>query len=237
MFACFRRRSIRETCRTHFVAPDVGAIRRFLRTGLPIGGQWSIGMSSFATFTTIVARMGDASMAASQAFVMLLSLSFMQAIGISIAASTLVGRYIGAKDPEAAKRSFQTSLHLGIGLGCIVAALFVAVPDPLLRIFTDDPSVVALGRPLLLFGALFQLCDAVAIVSEGGLRGAGDTRWPFWIETIFGWGLLVPLAFTLGVTLEYGLTGAWAGGTFSISILAMVLLRRFRSGAWEKMEI
>jgi MATE family multidrug resistance protein len=237
LFACFRRRSIRASCRTDFVAPDWTAIRRFLHTGLPIGGQWAIGMTSFATFTTIVARMGDASMAASQAFVMLLSLSFMQAIGISIASSTLVGRYIGAGDPESAKRSFQTSMHLGVGVGCIVAVLFVAIPDPLLRIFTDDPSVVALGRPLLLFGALFQLCDAVAIVSEGALRGAGDTRWPFWVETFFGWGVQVPLAYTLGVTLGYGLTGAWVGGTISISVLAMVLLARFRSGAWEKIEI
>jgi hypothetical protein len=56
-------------------------------------------MTSFAFFTTLIARMGDASMAASQAFVMLLSLSFMQAVGISIAASTLVGRYVGAGKP------------------------------------------------------------------------------------------------------------------------------------------
>ena len=237
LFAFFQRRRLREECRTQMVAPDWSQIRRFLRTGIPIGGQWAIGMTSFATFTTIVARMGDASMAASQAFVMLLSLSFMQAVGISIASSTLVGRYIGADDPEAAKRSFRTSLQLGIGLGGVIAVLFVSVPEPLLRIFTDDPSVVALGRPLLLFGALFQLCDAIAIVSEGALRGAGDTRWPFWIETLFGWGVFVPLAYTLGVTLEYGLTGAWVGGTASVSILAVVLLRRFRSGAWEKIQI
>ena len=42
--------------------------------------------------------------------------------------------------------------------------------------------VLALGRPLLLLGAFFQLADAVAIISEGALRGAGDTRWPFAVE-------------------------------------------------------
>ena len=63
-------------------APDVPEIRRFVKTGLPIGGQWALGMLSFSLFSTLIARMGDASMAASQAFVQLLALSFMQMVGL-----------------------------------------------------------------------------------------------------------------------------------------------------------
>ncbi len=237
LFAAFRRRSIRRRYRTEPIAPSARQIRRFLRTGAPIGGQWCIGMTSFALFTTVVARMGDTSMAASQAFVMLLSLSFMQAVGISIASSTLVGRYVGAGNPEAVRRSFRSSLVLGAGVAGIVAVLFVTVPGALLRVFTDDPGVVALGRPLLLLGALFQLFDAFAIIAEGALRGAGDTRWPFAIETILGWGFFIPLAYTLGVVLEGGLTGAWVGGLIYIAVLALVLVRRFQSGAWKRIRI
>ena len=237
LFAAFLRRSIRRRYRTESIAPSAKQIRRFLRTGAPIGGQWCIGMTSFALFTTVVARMGDTSMAASQAFVMLLSLSFMQAVGISIASSTLVGRYVGAGNPEAVRRSFRSSLVLGAGVAGIVAVLFVTVPGALLRVFTDDPGVVALGRPLLLLGALFQLFDAFAIIAEGALRGAGDTRWPFLIETILGWGFFIPLAYTLGVVLEGGLTGAWIGGLIYIAVLALVLVRRFQSGAWKRIRI
>jgi MATE family multidrug resistance protein len=126
---------------------------------------------------------------------------------------------------------------LGMGLAGVVAVLFVTVPAPLLRIFTDDAAVVALGRPLLLLGALFQLFDAVAIISEGALRGAGDTRWPFLVETALGWGFFVPLAYGLGIALEGGLTGAWLGGLVYISLLALLLVRRFRSGAWQQIRI
>ena len=147
-------------------------------------------------------------MAASQAFVMLLSLSFMQAVGISAAAATLVGRYVGAEDSVAAEDSFRSSLLLGGILAGIVAALFVAIPGPLLRIFTDDPSVVKLGVSLLALGALFQFFDAGGIIAEGALRGAGDTRWPFAIHTLLGWGFFVPVAYLLGVTLDGGLRGA-----------------------------
>ena len=89
----------------------------------------------------------------------------------------------------------------------------------------------------MLLGALFQLFDAFAIIAEGALRGAGDTRWPFLVETILGWGFFVPLAYTLGVVLEGGLTGAWIGGLIYIALLALVLVRRFQSGAWKRMRI
>jgi MATE family multidrug resistance protein len=237
LYAAFRRRAISERYATARVAPDRAAVRRFLRTGLPIGGQWFIGMTSFAIFTTFVARMGDAPMAASQAFLMLLSLSFMQAVGISIAAQTLVGRYVGARDVAAVQRSFRAALGLGIAVGGAVALLFVSIPGPLLRIFTDDPAVVALGRPLLLLGAMFQVCDAVQIITQGALRGAGDTRFPFLVETAFGWGVFLPLAWFLGAVCGYGLTGAWLGGTFSLLASACVLTLRFRSGAWQEIRI
>ncbi len=237
LLAALRRRALRERYDTRIVAPRPQQIRRFLRTGAPIGAEWCIGMTSFATFTTLVARMGDASMAASQSFVMLLSLSFMQALGISMAAATLVGRYVGAGDLDAARRSFRSSLGLGAAVGTAVALLFVLIPGTLLRIFTDDPEVVALGAPLLVLGALFQLFDAAAIITQGALRGAGDTRWPFVVHTLLAWGLFVPLAYALGVVWGGGLTGAWLGGLVYVALHASVLVWRFRSGAWRDISI
>lgn len=235
--ALFLRRSLVARFGTKPCRPDPAKVWRFLRVGLPIGGQWCIGMTSFAFFTTLVAHMGDASMAASQAFLMLLCISFMQAIGISTAAQILVGRYVGADDEPAVQRSFTASLTLGIGLALGVATLFVAVPGQLLHIFTDDPAVLALGRPLLAIGAVFQLFDAVAVIAQGALRGAGDTRWPFVVETAFGWGVFLPLAYLLGVWLEGGLAGAWTGGMISLGCSASILLWRFRSGAWRRLRI
>ena len=91
LVAAFALPEVKRRFATHPVRPDPRAIRRFLRVGLPIGGQWLLDMSAFAIFTTLVARMGNASMAATQAMISLLSMSFMQAIGIGLAATTLVG--------------------------------------------------------------------------------------------------------------------------------------------------
>lgn len=235
--AALRWRRIRDAFGTAPVRPQIDALRRLLHTGLPIGGQWVTDMLAFATFTTLVARMGDTSMAASQAFVALLSLSFMQASGIAVAASTLVGRYVGAGDFAAATRSFWTSQIFAGLLALSVAALFLLAPQWMMRIFSDDPQVIALGVPLVRLGAFFQLMDAAAIVSSGALRGAGDTRWPFVAQSILGWGLFVPLAWLLGVVWDGGLHAAWVGGTIYIAILSLVLAWRFHSGRWQEIEL
>ena len=237
MVAAFARAQIRERYQTRPRRPDGAQIRRFLRTGAPIGGEWFLGMTSFAVFTTLVARMGDTEMAASQVFVVLLSLSFMQAVGISIASATLVGRYVGAQDHDSVERSFRSSLLLGGLLGSGVAVLYVVIPEPLLRLFTDDAAVIALGGPLLAMGAVFQLFDAFGIIAEGSLRGAGDTRWPFVAHTLLGWGFFVPVAWALGIHWGYGLFGAWCGGLIYVVALAAVMAWRFHSGAWRSIRI
>jgi MATE family multidrug resistance protein len=228
---------VRDRYATALVRPDAQAIRRFLRTGLPIGGQWVLDMSAFAIFTTLVVRMGVTSIAANQAMISLLSMSFMQAIGIGLAATTLVGRYKGAGDLRSAARSYRSARKLGIALATGIAVLFVLAPEALLSMYTSDAEVLRLGRPLLALGAAFQLFDAVQIVAGGALRGAGDTRWPFLVQTGLAWLLRLPLAWLFAVTLGGGVVGAWYAEFVFICALAAALMWRFRAGVWKAMQI
>lgn len=222
---------------TRVVAPQAAEIRRFLRTGAPIGGQWILDMSAFAIFTTLVARMGEAPMAATQAMISLLSMSFMQAIGIGLAATTLVGRYKGAGSLDAALRSLRSALVLAIALALAVAAVFLLLPETLIGLYTADAEVLALARPLLALGAAFQLFDALQIVLSGGLRGAGDTRWPFVAQTLLAWALRLPLVWLFAFHWEAGVVGAWYAEFVFILALAAALAWRFRSGAWREVKI
>jgi MATE family multidrug resistance protein len=237
LFVMLQRRALRRRFSTGPIAPNWVAMRRFLRTGAPIGGQWFLDMMAFALFTTLVARLGDAEMAATQALLMLVSMSVMQAVGISVATATLVGRYIGAGALDAARRTFRSALLLGAILSSAVGLLFVSLPRPLLRIFTDDPEVLTMGLPLVWLCAVFQIFECAAIVSEGALRGAGDTRWPFLVQTALNWAFFLPLAYLLVVVLGHGLVGAWFAELTYIVLFAAAVLWRFRSGAWQHIRI
>lgn len=236
LFALFRQRTV-QRFGTLPVIPEFASMRRFMRVSVPIGGQWVLDMASFAVFSTIIARMGDAAMAASQAMIQLLALSFMQAVGISIAAAALVGQYVGAGDFVSATRSHHSALKLGLVLAAGVALLFLSAPDVLLHVFTVDPTVISLGRPLLAIGALFQLLDAMGIIASGSLRGAGDTRWPFWVSASLAWCVRLPLVYVLAVTLGRGVVGAWAGELLYVFVLGSIWLWRFRAGVWRTVQI
>ena len=233
----FAKTQFREHFATSVQRPSWRAIRRLLHTGTPIGGQWFLEMTAFATFSALIVRMGDSAMAASQAFLVLLSISFMQALGIATGVSTLVGRYIGAGNFEAAERSYRSGIKLGLALALSIALAFVLIPGALMRIFSDSPDILEWARPLLLVGAVFQIFDALSCVVDGALRGAGDTLWPFAARLALSWGLWVPLAYTLGIVLEGGLVWAWVGGGVYIAVLCFVLIARFRSGAWKQIQI
>lgn len=237
LLAAFLQPRMRERFETAPCWPDLRAMLRFARTSFPVGGHWLLDMITFALFSTIIARMGDTQMAASQAMVQLLSLSFMQAYGISIASGALVGRYVGAKDFVAAERSHYSALKLGVGLAAVVATLFVAVPELLLSIFSTDEGVHALGRPLLVIAALFQLIDAMQIICGGSLRGAGDTKWPFLVSASLAWFLRLPLVYGCAITLQGGVVGAWIGELGFIFVLSICNFFRFRNGAWRSMRI
>jgi len=231
------RRKMRERYDTLPCRPRRDDMLRFLRTSAPVGGQWLLDMTTFAIFSSIIARMGDVSMAASQAMLQLLSVSFMQVYAIAIASGTLVGRYIGARDLIAAERAYWSAQGLGLGIAALVAILFVSVPEHLLGIFSKDPRMLELAKPLLALAALFQVIDAIGIIAAGSLRGAGDTRWPFAVQATLAWVLRLPAVYVCAIVLQGGVFGAWAGELIFVFALGIAFVLRFRSGHWRTMRI
>ena len=75
------------------------------------------------------------------------------------------------------------------------------------------------------------------MLSGGALRGAGDTRWPFIVQTALAWGFFLPAAYVGGVVLDGGLTGTWLGGVAYVAVLGLALHWRFRTGAWKRVRI
>jgi MATE family multidrug resistance protein len=168
---------------------------------------------------------------------MLINVSFMIALGVSSATQTLVGRAVGAGEPGLAVTALRNGLMVALAVSIALAVGLTTAPLLLMRIFTNDPDVLALGVSVLRLGAVFQLLDAVHIVTTGALRGAGDTAWPALWQTVLAWLVFLPLAWWLGSHLGHGLFGAYVGGTVYVALLAAGLLWRFASGTWRTLQI
>jgi len=215
----------------------MAALKRLARVGGPIGLQWLLDMGSFIVFSALIARMGIAELAGHEAALRLMHLSFMPAFGLSIASTTLVGQYIGAKEMPYAVRSGNSSLRMGFLYTLFIGLVFMIFPEKLVALINSDPDVVRLGSSILRLAAIFQVSDGLGIVANGCLRGAGDTKWAMFIGIGYAWFLFLPLAYLGGFVLKGGAVGAWAGATLYITALGLTFFFRFRSGKWQSIKI
>lgn len=210
---------------------------RLSRVGLPIGLQWLLDMASFIVFSALIGRIGTIELAASTVGLRLMHLSFMPVFGVSIAATTLVGQYIGSKEIASATRSGHTAVKMSMFYAGAIALLFLAVPHELVMLINQDPKVVSLGSAILRVAAIFLLFDSMGISSNGCLRGAGDTRWAMFIGVSYAWFVFLPLAYVGAIALKGGAVGAWAGATVYIIALGLTYFFRFRNGKWKSIKI
>lgn len=216
---------------THgFAKPDKKELRRIFTLGWPIGLQISLEVGVFTAVSTLVSRFGEAQLAGHQIAITLASATFMAAVGVAIATTAQVGFHIGAGDPGRARRSG----FLGIGLGALFMAgaglTFWIFATQLAGLFApNQPAVVEIGATLLGIAAVFAVSDGVQAVAAGALRGAGDTRWPFYANLGAHWLLGLPIALYLGHVRGLGTAGYWWGLTAGLTGVAAILLARFHA--------
>ena len=127
-------------------------MKRLARVGLPVGLQWFLDMGSFIIFSALIGRIGTMQLAANEATIRLLSLSFLPLFGVSIAATTLVGQYIGREEPQYACRSGNSAIRLGLIYTSFIALVFLVFPDKLVSVINSDPDVVRIGSRIVRLG-------------------------------------------------------------------------------------
>ncbi len=201
--------------------------REVVRLGLPVGFQLLAEVGVFALISVLTGHFGSAVVAANQIALGLASFTFMGAIGVSGAVAVRVGHAVGAGDPRGARRAGLTGIALGAGAMATSAVVFATIPDVLVRIFTHDPDIVALGTSLVRVAAVFQLFDGMQAVGAGALRGAGDVRFAFAGGVVSYWIIGLPLALLFGVHLGHGALGMWWGLSASLIAAASIFLYRF----------
>jgi putative MATE family efflux protein len=216
---------------------ELAKIRGLLKIGAPIGVHYVLDIGSFLVFSAYIGRMGTEQLAANQIIIQILALSFMPCNGFSVAATTLMGQYIGAGLLHLAKKSAYSTLKLGLLFTGAIALIYITFPEHLIRIFNSDPAVVWFGKRIIFLAALFQLFDGIQIIASGALRGAGDTKVPMILALSGGWFLFLPLAFVFGTILDRGVVGAWWGATIYVVILGIAMFARLKMDRWKQIKL
>ncbi len=212
----------------HWAGPSMERLRSLVRIGAPAAGQILLEVGAWNLSTFAAGYLTPVALATHSIALNYASISYMVPLGISAAAAVSVGQAVGAGDLQRARRAGWLALGLGTAVMLLAAGVFLAAPVPLIRLYTSDPRVLAVGPSLLWIAAAFQVFDGVQTVTTGALRGLGETRVPMIANLIGYWILGLPIGLTLCFVLHWGIFGLWLGLTSALVLIALILLRRWQ---------
>jgi putative MATE family efflux protein len=217
--------------------PDIALIERILNVGLPAGMEQIFLQLALSYQAAIISSLSTAAYAAHQIALRISAMSYLPGWGFSIAATTLVGQALGAKNPDGAReattaaRKFAFIVMTAIGVGLLLFA------EPIVRIFTADPDVIRNGALAIRIAGAIQPIMSQSFVFGGALRGAGDTRATMVITMLSVWGLRVVVTYFVGRVLGLGILGAWLAVGIDFSLRTILFGLRWRGGKWAALRV
>ncbi len=212
--------------------PDRALIGRLLQIGVPSLLEQLLLSTAILVYGALALALGTAVYATQRITFTAIMIAFLPAFGFATAATALTGQSLGAGQPERAERATWFAVKAAavwmalMGLGC---ALF---GDRFMALFTTDPEIITLGALCLRLIAVALPLWAVILGLSGGLRGAGDTRFPMWMAAVGNWLVRLPIGYTLGVVWNLGLPGIYAAFLVDAVVQAGAMIWRYRQGRW-----
>ncbi|MBU1530515.1 MAG: MATE family efflux transporter, partial [Gammaproteobacteria bacterium] len=130
--------------------PDWPQLRQFARLGVPAGLSVLVEVTSFTLMALFIARLGVAASAAHQIASNLTAVAYMVPLSLGIATSARVSFWLGAGDPERARKVCRNGFELTMALAIVVAGSMALLRWQLPKIYTANPDVLRLAAQLLL---------------------------------------------------------------------------------------
>ncbi|MFQ5708151.1 MAG: MATE family efflux transporter [bacterium] len=216
---------------------DLDVMKRLLRLSLGGIGQFLISTSSWIGLMRIMAVFGSEALAGYTIAVRIIIFSILPSWGMSNAAATLVGQNLGAQKPERAERSVWVSGFINMLFLGAIAIIFISFSEFLVRLFTSEPAVVAIGTDCLRFISYGYLFYAYGMVMVQAFNGAGDTTTPTIMNFFCFWLLEIPLAYILALPLGLEERGVFLAIITAESMIGVAGMIIFRRGHWKQRKV
>ena len=216
---------------------DGEMMNRQLRLAAPQGLQEVFIAAGWSMFYKIVGMIGLIELATTELLFTIMHASFMPALGVGQACSTLVSKYMGENKINKSEASIKESIRLAEYIMGVMGLSFILFPKYYLFIFTDDPEILRMGIfGLRMIGAV-QFLDAIGFVLWFALSGAGNTLFPAVVESCLTWGVIVLGSYVFGVVLGLGFKALWLLFPIYMGLFAGIMIWKIRKGDWKNIQI
>jgi len=211
-------------------------LKKLLNLGFPSAMQMFFEVAIFTSAIWLSGILGKNPQAANQIALNLASMTFMVAMGFSVAAMIRVGNQKGLKNFKELRRVAISIVLLTSILALVFAVFFILFNGELPKIFldynsvtdfADNQEVVSIAAQLLIIAAIFQFTDALQVVALGALRGMQDVKIPTLICFIAYWIIGFPISYYLSMETSLESMGIWIGLLAGLSASGIMLFIRF----------
>lgn len=211
-------------------------LKKITALGLPSSMQMLFEVALFTAAIWLSGYLGKTNQAANQIALSLASMTFMFAMGLSVAAMVRVGNQKGLGDYVNLRIVARSIFLLAVMVEIVFALLFITLHNYLPHWFVnaddslqlkDNTEVIKIAATLLIVAAVFQISDGIQVVVLGALRGLQDVKVPTVITFVAYWIIGFPVSFYLGLYTPLKATGIWIGLLAGLTAAALFLYLRF----------
>ncbi|MFT9847122.1 MATE family efflux transporter [Aneurinibacillus sp. REN35] len=206
-----------------------------LKIGVPIGFSIFFETSIFAAVTLLMSEFNTITIAAHQSALNFASLLYMIPMSIAMALTITVGFEVGAQRYKDAVQYSYVGISMAVCMSLVCAVFLFLFTGQVAKLYTTDPSVLALTKQFLVYAIFFQLSDAIAAPIQGVLRGYKDVNVVFVIAFASYWIIGLPVGYVMANYTALAAFGYWVGlivgllfGAIGLSLRLFNTQRRFQ---------
>ncbi|MCF8373014.1 MAG: MATE family efflux transporter [Bacteroidales bacterium] len=236
-FLLFSGKSKRIMLRKENCVPDFRLMKKLIKISMGGIGQILIATTSWIGLVRIIAVFGSEAVAGYTIGIRIIIFSILPSLGISNAASTLVGQNLGAKNPGRAEQSVWLTGKINMTLLGVIGFIFILIPEPFVLFFTDEASVIQSASMCLRIISIGFISYGFGMVLINSFNGAGDTTTPTLINVFCFWLLEIPLAYLLAIYFNIGEKGVFVSIVVAESIMTLSAFILFKRGKWKLKQV
>ena len=208
--------------------PRVHLWKRMLAIGLPAGFEFAMSAAFMLIVYFLARRFGAGAQAGFGIGMRILQAAFMPVVAMAFSAAPVAGQNFGARLGQRVRATFRDAALMAAATMLLFVIACHAVPDEMIRVFSTDPGVIAVGAEYLRITSWSFVAGAVVFVGSSMFQAMGNTVPSLIVSTVRILLVAIP-AFVLAGLPDFSLRWIWylsVGATLVQFAVSMLLLRR-----------
>lgn len=210
------------------MAPDLTAWKRLLGIGLPAGVEFGLIAVYMGVVYVVSQPFGAAAQAGFGIGQRVGQAGFMPIVALGFAVAPVAGQNFGARLGHRVRATFRIAALLAVsGMACFVA-ICQLFPAAMIRVFSTDPAVVAVGEQYLRIVSWSYIAAGLVFVISSMFQAMGNTR-PSLVTSLVRVVVVAIPALALARVPGFRLTWVWYLTVVSVTLqmaLGLWLLNR-----------